>query len=112
MPRRPLHPVRFRTALALALLSLVCFGASAKFQSPDGSFTLTCPDGWSVVKTPPESMLMLLVKGPPPRGRLPEGAPTIFATKEKITGKPTLDQLEEKTLAAFRETHPDAQIVT
>jgi hypothetical protein len=97
----------------LALLTLVgAAGASSKFQSVDGSFTLTYPDGWSVVKTPPESMIMLLVKGPQPRGRLPEGGPMIFATKEKVTGKPTLDQLEEKTLAAFQGTHPDAQIVT
>jgi len=112
MPRLPAHPVRFRTAVAVGLLSLVCFGASAKFQSSDGSFTLTYPDGWSVVKPPPEPMMMLLVKGAPPRGRPAEGTPMIFATREKVTGKPTLDQLEEKTLAAFKEAHPDAQIVS
>jgi hypothetical protein len=113
MPRPPAHPVRFRTALALALLSLVgAAGASAPFKSPDGSFTVTCPDGWSVVKPPPAPMAMLLVKGQPPRGRPPEGGPLIFATREKVTGRPTLDQLEEKTLAAFKENYPDAQIVS
>src|SRR5437764_95668 len=109
----PIHPVRFRTTLAFALLGLAgAAGASPTFQSPDRSFTLTYPAGWSVVKTPPEPMLMLLVKGQPPRGRPPEGAPMIFATKEKVTGRPTLDQLEEKTLDAFKEAHPDGQTVT
>ena len=113
MPRRPAHPVPFRTALALALLSgLGAAGAASKVQSPDGSFTLTYPGGWSVVKARPEPMLMLLVKGQPPRGQPPEGTPMIFATKEKVTGRPTLDQLEEKSLNAFKEAHPDAQVVS
>jgi hypothetical protein len=113
MPRRPIHPVRFRTALALALLSGVgAAGASSTFKSPDGSFTLAYPDGWSLVKPPPEPMMMLLVKGQPPRGRPPEGTPMIFATREKVTGKPTLDQLEESTLTAVKEAHPDAQTVS
>ena len=113
MPRRPAHPVRFRTALALALLSGVgAAGAASNFRSPDGSFTLSYPGGWSVVKTPPEPMRMLLVKGQPPRGLPPDGTPMIFATREKVTGRPTLEQLEEKTLSAFKEAHPDAQILS
>jgi hypothetical protein len=99
-------------ALGLALLLLVGAGAASTFQSPDKSFTLTYPDGWSVVKSPPEPMVMLLVKGQPPRGRPPEGAPIIFASTEKVTGRPTLDQLEEKTLTAFKDAHPDGQIVS
>jgi hypothetical protein len=114
MPGRPAHPVRRRTALAVVVVSmLVAAGASSKFQSPDRSFTLAYPDGWSVVKAPPEPRVMLLVKGQPPaRGRPPEGRPVIFATREKVTGRPTLDQLEEKTLTAFKDAHPDGQIVS
>jgi hypothetical protein len=114
MPGRHAHSVQSRAALGLALLSLLgAAGAAEKFKSPDGSFTLTCPDGWSVVKTPPEPMVMLLVKGAPPaRGRPPEGRPILFAAKEKVTGRPTLDQLEEKALTAFKDAHPDGQVVS